>query len=135
MTVAVAHQASSASRDIALREGAREAQSRNADLAVLHVVESLDLDIEDAYRNSLKDEVESALSDVGAAEVPWQLHLATASEDVAEAILDLTTKSGADLLIIGARRRSPVGKALLGSVTQTLILEAELPVLVVKSPG
>ena len=34
--------------------------------------------------------------------------------------------------MIGARRRSPVGKALLGSVTQTLILDADIPVLVVK---
>jgi nucleotide-binding universal stress UspA family protein len=40
---------------------------------------------------------------------------------------------GADLLVIGARRRSPVGKALLGSVAQTVILEAALPVLVVKA--
>jgi nucleotide-binding universal stress UspA family protein len=54
---------------------------------------------------------------------------------VAETILDLTGKVEAELLIIGARRRSPVGKALLGSVTQTLILEVDVPVLVVKSPA
>ncbi|MCW2811511.1 MAG: hypothetical protein JWP61_1969, partial [Friedmanniella sp.] len=39
----------------------------------------------------------------------------------------------AELLVIGARRRSPVGKFLLGSVTQTLILQSEVPVLVVKA--
>ena len=133
MTVAVAHQASSSSRTIALQQAAREAQLRGADLAVLHVVESLDLDIEDAYRHSLSDEVESAFSEVGASDVPWQLYLATAQDDVAETILELTGKIQADLLIIGARRRSPVGKALLGSVTQTLILQADVPVLVVKS--
>ena len=133
MTVAVAHQASSSSRTIALVEAAREAQVRNTELAVLHVVETLDLDVADAYRNSLKDEIESALTEVGGTEVPWQLHLATAQPDVADTILDLTKTTGAELLVIGARRRSPVGKALLGSVTQTLILEAEVPVLVVKS--
>ena len=36
-------------------------------------------------------------------------------------------------MVIGARRRSPVGKALMGSVTQTLILRAGVPVLVLKS--
>jgi nucleotide-binding universal stress UspA family protein len=135
MTVAVAHQASSSSKAIALHEAAREAQIRGTDLAVFHVVESLDLDIEDAYRSGLQDEVESALTEVGGTGVPWQLHLATAQEDVAEAILDLTKKAEAELLVIGARRRSPVGKALLGSVTQTVILEADVPVLVVKSPA
>jgi nucleotide-binding universal stress UspA family protein len=134
MTVAVAHQASSSSRTIALHEGVREAQLRGTELSVLHVVESLDLDIEDAYRHSLQDEVQSAFTEVGATDVPWQLHLATAQQNVAETILDLTGKVQADLLIIGARRRSPVGKALLGSVTQTLILQADVPVLVVKSP-
>jgi nucleotide-binding universal stress UspA family protein len=135
MTIAVAHQASSATRTIALHEAAREAQLRGTDLAVLHVVESLDRDIEDAYQHSVKDEVEAAFSEVGVSGVPWQLHLATAQEDVAETILDLSKKAEADLLVIGARRRSPVGKFLLGSVTQTLILDAEVPVLVVKSPA
>jgi nucleotide-binding universal stress UspA family protein len=46
---------------------------------------------------------------------------------VAATILDLAKKADADLLIIGARRRSPGGKLILGSVTQTLILEAEIP--------
>jgi nucleotide-binding universal stress UspA family protein len=133
MTVAIAHQASSSSKTIALHEAAREAQIRGTDLAVLHVVESLDLDIEDAYHHSLSDEIESAFTEIGAAGVPWQLHLATAREDVAETILDLTKKAEAELLVIGARRRSPVGKLILGSVTQTLILAADVPVLVVKS--
>ena len=133
MTVAVAHQASSSSRTIALHQAAREAQLRGTDLAVLHIVETLDLDVEDAYQHSVQDEVESAFAEIGAAAVPWQLHLATAEQDVAATILDLTSKVGAELLIIGARRRSPVGKLILGSVTQTLILEAEVPVLVVKS--
>jgi nucleotide-binding universal stress UspA family protein len=135
MTVAVAHQASSTSRTLALNEAGREAKLRGTDLAVLHVVDSLDLDVEQAYRHSLRDDVDSALAEVGASDVPWQLHLATAHDDVAETILDLATQVNARLLIIGARRRSPVGKALLGSVAQTLILEADVPVLVVKTPS
>ena len=133
MTVAVAHQASSASKTLALHQAGREAQLRGTDLAVLHVVETLDLDVEEAYRHSIRDEVESALADVGASGLSWDLHLATADHDVAATVLDLASKAGADLLVIGARRRSPVGKVLLGSVTQTLILDADIPVLVVKS--
>lgn len=135
MTVAVAHQAESSTRTIALQEAAREARLRGTGLAVLHVVESLDLDLEEAYRSGLRDEIESALVEVGAAGVSWELHLGTAAEDVAEVILDLATKAGAGLLVIGARRRTPIGKFLLGSVTQSLILHAEMPVLVVKAPA
>jgi nucleotide-binding universal stress UspA family protein len=133
VSVAVAHQASSSAKTVALQHGAREAKSRGTELAVLHVVENLDLDVEEAYRSSLTGEIEAALAAVDAAEVVWRLHLDTAREDVAETIMNLTKTVGADLLVIGARRRSPLGKFLLGSVTQTLILESDLPVLVVKS--
>jgi len=133
MTVAVAHQVSSTSR-IALAEAAREAAMRHTDLAVLHVVESLDLDIAAANRSGISDEVERALAD-GGLDVAWELYLATGEENVASAILSLIDDVGAEVLVIGARRRSPVGKFLLGSVTQTLILQADLPVLVVKDQG
>ena len=35
-------------------------------------------------------------------------------------------------LVIGVKRRTPVGKALLGSVSQRLLLEVDVPVLAVK---
>ena len=36
-------------------------------------------------------------------------------------------------LVVGVRKRSPVGKAVLGSIPQRLILEATVPVLSVKA--
>jgi nucleotide-binding universal stress UspA family protein len=36
-------------------------------------------------------------------------------------------------LVVGVRKRSPVGKAVLGSIAQRLILEATIPVLSVKA--
>lgn len=36
-------------------------------------------------------------------------------------------------LVVGVRRRSPVGKAVLGSIAQRLIMEAPVPVLSVKA--
>jgi nucleotide-binding universal stress UspA family protein len=133
MTVAVAHQVSSTSR-IALVEAARQASMRATDLAVLHVVESLDLDIAAANRAGISDEVERVLTETGL-DVKWELHLATGEENVASAILGLVDSLDAEILVIGARRRSPVGKFLLGSVTQTLILQADVPVFVVKDKG
>ena len=131
MTIAVAHQVSATSR-LALVEAVKEANYRGTDLAVLHVVDSIDADSKEAYRLGVADEIEKV---VGAEPpVSWQLHLETAGGDLGDALLGLVDAVGADLLVIGARRRSPVGKALLGSVAQTVILEANLPVLVVKAP-
>ena len=39
---------------------------------------------------------------------------------------------GVQRLVIGIKRRTPVGKALLGSVSQRLLLEAPVPILAVK---
>ena len=131
MTIAVAHQVSATSR-LALVEAVKEANYRGTDLAVLHVVDSIDADNKEAYRLGVADEIEKV---VGAGPpVSWQLHLETAGGDLGDALLGLVDAIDAELLVIGARRRSPVGKALLGSVAQTVILEANLPVLVVKAP-
>ncbi len=132
MTVAVAHQVSATAR-LALSYAVQEAVFRGTDLAVLHVVSSaLDADRTDAYRAGVSDEIEKAVgSDT---QVTWKLHLETVSGDVGDAIVQLTDQLRPDLLVLGARRRSPVGKALLGSVAQTIILEANVPVLVVKTP-
>ncbi len=134
MTVAVAHQVNSSSNEIALQIAAREAALRSTDLAVLHIVETLDLDVSEAYQRGLAEEVEKALAAVDAPGLSWQLHLGVGVEEVASKVLDLTRQVDASVLVIGARRRSPVGKFLLGSVTQTLILEADVPVIVVKPP-
>ena len=133
MTVALAHQASSPIGRIALREAAREARLRATDLAVIHVVESVDLDLVDAHRAGLADEVEKLLADCDMGEVPWRVELAAGTNaDVAGTVLAFANQAGAEILVIGARRRSPVGKFLLGSVTQTIILDADMPVVVVK---
>lgn len=52
--------------------------------------------------------------------------------DVADELLAAMDRPDATLLVIGIRHRSPVGKLLLGSVSQRLILECPKPVLAVK---
>lgn len=51
--------------------------------------------------------------------------------DATEIILSTADRRDADYLVIGGRKRTPVGKALFGSRTQSILLHAELPVVTV----
>src|SRR3954453_14648675 len=114
MSVAVAHQTATGH---ALRMAAQEATYRNTRLAIIHVAESLDDDIAAANEAGISDAVDKALADSGLDHVEWDLHLVAGGiekGDVADAILDQVKSVAPELLVIGARRRSPVGKAFLG---------------------
>lgn len=52
-----------------------------------------------------------------------------------DAVLDAVDDEASDLVVVGVRRRTAVGKFLLGSSAQRLILGADCPVLVVKTTG
>ena len=132
MTVAVAHRVSTSSR-LVLIEAAREAAQRGTELHVLHVTASLDLDSQEAYRAGISDEVEKALAAAAISAVETKIHLGSGEDEVAETLLTLAAQADADLIVIGARRRSPVGKFLMGSIAQQIILDAPMPVLVVKA--
>ena len=52
--------------------------------------------------------------------------------DVGDQVLAVAADVAADLVVIGLRRRTPVGKLLMGSVAQRILLGAECAVLAVK---
>jgi nucleotide-binding universal stress UspA family protein len=136
MSVAVAHHTRSSS-GLALAEGARQAAYRGTDLVVIHVVDSLDQDIAEANKAGISDAVERALAETSLPDLRWDIRLVAGGSEisqVSEALLGAVTELEPELLVIGARRRSPMGKAFLGSVAQNIILDADVPVLVVKSP-
>jgi nucleotide-binding universal stress UspA family protein len=54
------------------------------------------------------------------------------SPDVAEELLSIAEAESPRLLVVGIRRRTPMGKLLMGSVAQRLILDAHCPVVAVK---
>jgi nucleotide-binding universal stress UspA family protein len=58
----------------------------------------------------------------------------TMGRDIADEILKIATEVAADAIVIGIRHRTPVGKLLLGSVAQRVIIDAACPVIAVK-PG
>jgi len=55
-------------------------------------------------------------------------------EVLAEEILRVAEEVSADMIVIGLRRRSLVGKLFLGSTSQQIIIDADCPVVTVKRP-
>jgi nucleotide-binding universal stress UspA family protein len=57
-----------------------------------------------------------------------------ASGDPSEELLAAADDVDADLICASGRKRSPAGKAVFGSTTQALVLNADRPVLAVPDP-
>lgn len=70
-------------------------------------------------------EAEEVLEDAGVT-----VDVTESSGDPADAIIETADEADADLIVVGGRKRSPAGKALFGSVTQTVILNGGRPVMV-----
>ena len=65
--------------------------------------------------------------------VPWTLRRPVRGRDAADEVLAAAEEARADLVVIGLRRRSPVGKLGLGSTAQRVLLDARCPVQAVKT--
>ncbi|MCE3291261.1 MAG: universal stress protein UspA [Arthrobacter sp.] len=53
--------------------------------------------------------------------------------DAASEVLEAAEEYQAELIVIGLRKRTPVGKLIMGSTAQQILLEASCPVLAVKA--
>ena len=53
--------------------------------------------------------------------------------DAASEVLEAADEYQAELIVIGLRKRTPVGKLIMGSTAQQILLEASCPVLAVKA--
>ncbi len=124
MTVVVAHLSTPEGRE-ALDTAATEAVRRGTSLVVV-VGEPASPEAESARSEDLR-RVEGALE--GSAAV---LQGETGGADIAEDLVAAAERSAAELIVIGLRRRSPVGKLILGTNAQRILLDAPCPVLAVK---
>lgn len=117
--------------EAAVQAAITEARLRDEDLLVVNsaregsVVETTVATTEDLSR------VLTLADDAG---VRAEVVRGTHRDDFTDEILDLAAKHEASLIVIGLRRRSTVGKFIMGSVAQRILLQADHPVLAVKPP-
>jgi nucleotide-binding universal stress UspA family protein len=67
-----------------------------------------------------------------AAGVDVEVHQEAHTGDVADEVVRVAGAVDAEMIVIGLRKRSPVGKLLMGSTAQRILLDADRPVLAVK---
>ena len=131
MAIVVGYVASPEGR-AALRRAAEEAQLRSTRLIVVNSNKGgASLPAEEAllYEREL-DDVRARLGAVG---VEHEVRQLVRGNEPATDIIDIAEAEGADFIVIGLRRRSPVGKLILGSIAQQVLLDAPCPVMAVKA--
>lgn len=75
----------------------------------------------------------AARTALDASGVPYDVQQEVGDGDGADGVLRAAERAGATAIVIGLRRRSPTGKLLFGSTAQSILLEADCPVLAVKA--
>lgn len=112
----------------ALDHGATEAVRRDTSLVVVNATRG-DALVDPRYAHD--DQVAEITSRLEAAGLDVTVRRDVVP-DVAQAVLEVARETDATLVVVGVRHRSPVGKALMGSVGQRILLDARCPVLAVK---
>lgn len=113
---------------IAVQAAAVEAGFRQADLLLVNATQGDSLVDEKYARQGDLDRLQEELRALG---VGYEIRQ-TMGEDVADEVLAAAESVQAVLIVIGLRKRSPVGKLIMGSVAQRVLLGARCPVLAVK---
>ena len=116
----------------ALEKAVEEATLRSARLVIVHSErggQTLDVVTTAHYDARLT----AVADDLTAKGLEVEVRTLVRGHDAASDLLSIIDEEHADLVVIGLRRRSPVGKLVLGSNSQQILLDAKCPVLAVKA--
>jgi nucleotide-binding universal stress UspA family protein len=116
----------------ALQRAAQECKLRNTGLVVINSNRG-GKDLDAAEAAAYDAELEGVRKELDAAGVRNEVRQLVRGLEPAEDIIAVAQEVSADFIVIGLRRRSPVGKLILGSNAQRILLEAPCPVLAVKA--
>jgi nucleotide-binding universal stress UspA family protein len=85
------------------------------------------------HRFATAQDVDAIGAELARAGLDHEVVQPAGGSSAAEELLKVTADEGADLLVIGIRQRTPVGKLILGSTAQQVLLDSPCAVLAVKA--
>jgi len=116
----------------ALDRAIDETRLRQADLVVV-ISHKGGVGTDDEHMAEADEDLARIQAQLQQAGVTHTVRSLVRGNDPAEDILEVADETAAELIVIGLRRRSPVGKLILGSNAQRILLDAGCPVLAVKA--
>lgn len=116
--------------EAALTAAIEEASLRNRDLLIVNSQREGALADASVASDADLQRVTAAARDAG---VDVTVLRPTHRDDLTDAILELAEEHDVTLIVIGLRQRTQVGKFIMGSHAQRILLQAERPVLAVKA--
>lgn len=90
-----------------------------------------DYDAAEAQR--FEDELAKVQQELDEAGVEHEVRALVRGNEPAEDLIEVADESDGQVIVIGLRRRTPIGKLILGSNAQRILLDARCPVLAVKA--
>ena len=116
----------------ALRRAADESQLRRTKLIVINSHRGgREFDSKEAQR--FEQELTQVQAQLDEAGVQHEVRQLVRGNEPAEDLIAVAEEVDAEFIVIGLRRRTPVGKLILGSNAQRILLDAPCPVLAVKA--
>lgn len=117
--------------EAALLRAVEEARLRSLDLVVVNP--QRDAQTDEEWERKTEADLAAARERLDQSGVPYAFRQTTPGIGSAEGLVEIAEEVEAELMVIGIRRRSPVGKLILGTGAQRILLDAPCPVLAVKS--
>ena len=119
--------------EAALDRAIAEAQQRGARLVVINSHKG-GAALDKSVAAELDESIEGVHAKLHESGVEHEVRQLVRGVDPADDLIAVADEVDADLIVIGLRRRTPVGKLIMGSNAQQILLDAACPVLAVKAP-
>jgi nucleotide-binding universal stress UspA family protein len=132
MKIMVCYDDSAVAKDT-VRETQKHAAQWKASIEIVSVVFRVE-PIKHKKLREMEEQLEQEIQDLfDGVEIPYSVQLQVDKTNAGEKIVQVAARKGMDLIFLGLKKNSKVGKLLFGSTAQYVILNAPCPVMTINA--